>query len=61
MALHCLGEIRRRCTRRSTVQAVRNDLAEEGICKAAPFRSPVYSTEELVAKFGAAFPRGQER
>jgi antirestriction protein ArdC len=30
-------------------------LAREGICEAAPFGSPVYSKEELVAEFGAAF------
>lgn len=30
-------------------------LAREGICEAAPFGSPVYSKEELVAEFGAAY------
>ncbi|HUY26003.1 MAG TPA: zincin-like metallopeptidase domain-containing protein [Candidatus Binataceae bacterium] len=30
-------------------------LAREGICEAAPFGSPVYSKEELVAEMGAAF------
>jgi antirestriction protein ArdC len=30
-------------------------LAREGICEAAPFGSPVYSKEELVAEFGGAF------
>jgi antirestriction protein ArdC len=30
-------------------------LAREGICDAAPFGSPVYSKEELVAEFGAAY------
>jgi antirestriction protein ArdC len=30
-------------------------LAQEGICEAAPFGSPVYSKEELVAEFGAAY------
>ena len=30
-------------------------LAREGICEAAPFGSPVYSNEELVAEFGAAY------
>ena len=30
-------------------------LAREGICEAAPFGSPVYSKEEMVAEMGAAF------
>ena len=30
-------------------------LGREGICEAAPFGSPVYSKEELVAEFGAAY------
>ena len=30
-------------------------LAREGICEAAPFGSPVYSKEELVAEMGAAY------
>jgi antirestriction protein ArdC len=30
-------------------------LAREGICEAAPFGSPVYSKEELIAEFGAAY------
>jgi antirestriction protein ArdC len=30
-------------------------LAREGLCEAAPFGSPVYSKEELVAEFGAAY------
>jgi antirestriction protein ArdC len=30
-------------------------LAREGICETAPFGSPVYSKEELVAEFGAAY------
>jgi antirestriction protein ArdC len=30
-------------------------LAREGICEATPFGSPVYSKEELVAEFGAAY------
>jgi len=30
-------------------------LGREGICEAAPFGSPVYSKEELVAEMGAAF------
>ena len=30
-------------------------LAREAICEAAPFGSPVYSKEELVAEFGAAY------
>ena len=30
-------------------------LAREGICDAAPFGSPVYSKEELVAEMGAAY------
>ena len=30
-------------------------LAREGICEAAPFGSPTYSKEELVAEMGAAF------
>jgi len=30
-------------------------LAREGICEAVPFGSPVYSKEELVAEFGAAY------
>jgi antirestriction protein ArdC len=30
-------------------------LAREGICEAAPFGSPVYSKEELVAELGAAY------
>jgi len=30
-------------------------LAREGICEAAPFGSPAYSNEELVAEFGAAY------
>jgi antirestriction protein ArdC len=30
-------------------------LAREGICEAAPFGSRVYSKEELVAEFGAAY------
>jgi antirestriction protein ArdC len=30
-------------------------LARERICEAAPFGSPVYSKEELVAEFGAAY------
>jgi antirestriction protein ArdC len=30
-------------------------LAREGICEAAPFGSHVYSKEELVAEFGAAY------
>ncbi len=30
-------------------------LTREGICETAPFGSPVYSKEELVAEFGAAY------
>jgi antirestriction protein ArdC len=30
-------------------------LSREGICEAAPFGSPVYSKEELVGEFGAAY------
>ncbi|MGH7778474.1 MAG: zincin-like metallopeptidase domain-containing protein [Candidatus Binataceae bacterium] len=30
-------------------------LAREGICEAAPFGSPAYSKEELIAELGAAF------
>jgi len=30
-------------------------LGREGICEAAPFGSPVYSKEELVAELGAAY------
>ena len=30
-------------------------LAREGLCEAAPFGSPVYSKEELVAECGAAY------
>ena len=30
-------------------------LGREGICEAAPFGSPVYSKEEMVAEMGAAF------
>jgi len=34
-------------------------LAREGICEAAPFGSPVYSKEELVAELGAAYLCGE--
>jgi antirestriction protein ArdC len=30
-------------------------LAREGLCEAAPFGSPAYSKEELIAEFGAAY------
>jgi antirestriction protein ArdC len=30
-------------------------LAREGLCEAAPFGSPVYSKEELVAECGATY------
>jgi antirestriction protein ArdC len=30
-------------------------LAREGLCEAAPFGSPVYSKEELIAECGAAY------
>ena len=46
--------MRRRCTKQSSSGSEKR-LAREGICEAAPFGSPVYSKEELVAEFGAAF------
>ena len=33
----------------------RKRLAREGLCEAAPFGSPVYSFEEMVAEMGAAY------
>lgn len=30
-------------------------LAREGLCEAAPFGSPAYSFEEMVAEMGAAY------
>jgi antirestriction protein ArdC len=33
----------------------KNRLAREGLCEAAPFGSPVYSKEELIAECGAAY------